>query len=115
VHRWVVVACAALVLAGVCVAWTVGRSGTRAAALSRVAAGWLGAWVLWGFAGGLAARWGGLAGDDAVLFAPLALLGGVWQYRTEARGDRERGLAIFVGGQLLWLLFVLARHGVLGG
>jgi lipopolysaccharide export LptBFGC system permease protein LptF len=117
VRRWGLLAGATVVVGALAAAYlarTIGRSGTRAAALGGVVAGWLAAWVLWGFAGGLAARWGWLAVYDAPLFAPLALAGGVWQYRAQVR-SRERGLLIFVGGQLVWLLFVLARNGALGG
>jgi hypothetical protein len=118
VRRWALLAGATVVVGALAAAWlarAAGRSGTRAAVLGGVVAGWLGAWVLWGFAGGLAARWGWLQVYDAALFAPLALVGGVWQYRAQTRSGRERGLLVFVGGQLVWLLFVLARNGVLGG
>jgi hypothetical protein len=118
VKRWALLAGATLIVGAFAAAWlarTIGRSGTRSAVLGSVVAGWLAAWVLWGFAGGLAARWGWLATYDAPLFAPLALVGGVWQYRVQTRSSRERGLLIFVAGQLVWLVFVLARNGVLGG
>lgn len=117
-RRWLLLGGATVVVGALVAAWlarTVGRSGTRAHVLGGVVAGWLGAWVLWGFAGGLAARWGWLQIYDAPLFAPLALVGGTWQYRVQTRGSRERGLLIFVGGQLVWLLWVLARNGALGG
>ena len=116
--RWALLAGATLIVGALAAAWlarTLGRSGTRSAVLGSVVAGWLAAWVLWGFAGGLAARWGWLATYDAPLFAPLALVVGVWQYRVQTRSSRERGLLIFVAGQLVWLVFVLARNGVLGG
>ena len=116
--RWALLAAATLIVGALAAAWlarAIGRSGTRAAVLGSVVAGWLAAWVLWGFAGGLAARWGWLATYDAALFAPLALVGGVWQYRVQTRSSREHGLLIFVVGQLVWLLFVLARNGALGG
>jgi hypothetical protein len=38
---------------------------------------------------------------------------GAWQYRTQVRQGRERGLTVFVGAQILWLVVVMARNGVL--
>ena len=43
----------------------------------------------------------------------LAIAGGIWQYRTHVRRGREPALAIFVGGQLLWLSVILFQNGVL--
>ena len=117
-RRWALLAGATVIVSALAAAWlagALGRSGTRAAVLGSVVTGWLGAWVLWGFAGGLATRWGWLATYDAPLFAPVALVGGVWQYRAQAHGGRERGLLIFVVGQFVWLVFVLVRNGALGG
>ena len=117
-RRWALLAGATVIVGALAAAWlarTLGASGTRAAVLGSVVSSWLGAWVLWGFAGGLAARWGWLATYDAPLFAPVALVGAVWQYRVQARGGRERGLLIFVVGQLVWLVFVLVRNGALAG
>lgn len=89
-----------------------GRAGSRPATLISVVTGWLAAWVLWGFAGGLAAHYAVLT-YDATLFAPLAIAGGVWQYRTQVRHGRQRGLTVLVGGQLLWLGIVLWQNGVI--
>ena len=74
---------------------------------------WLAAWVLWSFAGGLAARYGALDRYDGSLFAALAAMGGVWQYRVQVRQGRDRGLTIFVAAQLLWLSIVLVQNGAL--
>jgi len=90
-----------------------GRRGSRPAALISVLSGWLGAWVLWSFVGGLAASHGVLDTYDGSWFALLALVGGFWQYRTQVQLGRERGLAVFVAGQLVWLAVVLVRNGVL--
>ncbi len=63
-RRWALLAGATLIvgaLAAAALSRTIGRSGTRAAVLGGVVAGWLAAWVLWSFVGGLAARWGWLA------------------------------------------------------
>jgi hypothetical protein len=73
----------------------------------------LSAWVLWSFAGGLAARHGVLETYDGTLFALVAALGGFWQYRTQVQQGRERGLAVFVAAQLRWLGVVLLQNGVL--
>jgi hypothetical protein len=116
VKRWVWLAAGLLVLAGVAglgAARLAGRRGSRPSALLTVISGWLAAWVLWGFAGGLAARTGVLDTYDGTLFAILAIAGGVWQYRTHVRQGREPALAIFVAGQLLWFGVVLLQNGVL--
>jgi hypothetical protein len=89
-----------------------GRPGSRAAILISVVTMWLGAWVLWGFGGGLAARYGALATYDGTLFTVLALAGGVWHYRTHVQQGRQSGLVVFVAGQLLWLGVVLWQNGV---
>jgi hypothetical protein len=91
------------------------RPPSRASVLLSVIASWLCAYVLWGFVGGLAARYGVIAVYDAPFFGLLAVAGGIWQYRTQVRAGRERGLTVFVAGQLLWLLIVMVRNGVLGG
>jgi len=90
-----------------------GRPGSRPAALLSVVTMWLGAWVLWGFAGGLAAHYGALARYDGTLFTVLAAVGAVWHYRAYVRQGRQQGLAVFVAGQLLWLGVVLWQNGVL--
>jgi hypothetical protein len=116
VKRWVWLAAGLLVLAGVAglgAARLAGRRGSRPSALLTVISAWLAAWVLWGFAGGLAARSGVLDTYDGTLFAILAIAGGVWQYRTHVRQGREPALAIFVAGQLLWFGVVLLQNGVL--
>ena len=116
-RRWVLLAGATVIVGAIVATWlarAIGRRGTRAAVLGGVVAGWLAAWVLWGFAGGLAARSGWLTTYDAPLFLPAALVLGAWQYRVQTRQSRERGLLIFVVGQILWLVFVLARNGLFG-
>jgi hypothetical protein len=49
---------------------------------------------------------------DSTLFVVLALVVGSWHYRVRVARGREPGLAVFVGGQLAWLVIVLARNGV---
>jgi hypothetical protein len=100
-------------LASLGAARALGRRGARPAALLSVVTMWLGAWVLWSFAGGLAARYGMLDTYDSPLFLVLAVIGGVWQYRAQVGKGRERGLVVFVGAQLLWLGVVLVENGVL--
>jgi len=116
VKRWIWLAAGALVLGGlvgVGAARMAGRKGSRPATLVSVITAWLGAWVLWGFVGGLAAHYGWLASYDGTLFSLLAVAGGVWQYRTQVRQGHQQGLAVFVAGQLLWLGVVLWQNGVL--
>jgi lipopolysaccharide export LptBFGC system permease protein LptF len=100
-------------LVAVGVARVAGRPGSRPATLISVVIAWLGAWVLWGFVGGLAAHYGVLATYDSTLFTALAVAGGVWQYRTEVRRGRQQGRTVFVTGQLVWLGVVLWQNGVL--
>ena len=114
--RWTLAVGAMLVLGAivtVTVARALGWSGSRLSILGSVVALWLTAYVLWGFAGGLAAHYGLLARYDGSFFAALAVAGGGWQYRVQVRRGRERGLTVFVAGQLLWLVVVMARNGML--
>jgi hypothetical protein len=116
VTRWVWLAAGLAVVGGLtalAAARMAGRRGSRPAALVSVVTMWLAAWVLWGFAGGLAAHYGALATYDSKLFTALAVGGGVWQYRTQARQGTQSGLAVFVAGQLVWLGLVLWQNGVL--
>jgi hypothetical protein len=116
VSRWVWLAAGLLVvlgLVGLGAARVAGRPGSRPATLLSVVTSWLGAWVLWGFAGGTAAHYGWLATYDSTLYALVAVAGGLWQYRTQVRQGAQPGLAVFVGGQLLWLGVVLWQNGVL--
>jgi hypothetical protein len=118
VKRWAWLVAGVAILGGLVAlgaARATGRSGSRPATLVSVVTMWLGAWVLWGFGGGLAARYGALATYDSTLFSVLALAGGVWQYRTHVQQGRQSGLAVFVAGQLLWLGVVLWQNGVMSG
>ena len=115
--RWTLALGAVLVfgaVAAVTVARALGWSGSRLSILGSVIALWLTAYVLWGFAGGLAAHYGLLTRYDGGFFAALAVAGAAWQYRTQVRRGRDRGLTVFVAGQLLWLVVVMARNGLLG-
>ena len=112
--RWVWLAGGLAVLLGLLAhraARMAGRGGSRPSALVSVVTAWLGAWVLWGFVGGLVSHYG-LATYDGTLFALLAVAGAVWQYRVQTRQGHQQGLAIFVAGQLLWLGVVLWQNGV---
>jgi len=116
VTRWTLAVGAVLVLGAivtVAVARALGWSDTRLSVLGSVIALWLTAYVLWGFAGGLAAHYGVIARYDGAVFAALAVAGGTWQYRAQVRSGRDRGLTVFVAGQLLWLVVVMARNGLL--
>jgi hypothetical protein len=98
--------------ATVVLARVLGRSGSRASLLIGVVAHWIGAWVLWTFAGGLALSAGLVRAYDGSLFGLLALGMGAWQYRMRVRAGVEPALAVFVGGQLAWLLIVLLQNGL---
>ena len=97
----------------VTIARRLGRSGSRPSVLVSVVALWIAAWALWSLVGGLAAHYGLLQRYDGTLFAALAVAAGAWQYRTQVRQGRERGLTVFIGAQILWLVVVMARNGVL--
>ena len=115
--RWTLAVGAVLVLgavAAVTVARALGWSGSRLSILGSVIALWLTAYVLWGLGGGLAAHYGLLTRYDGGFFAALAVAGAAWQYRTQVRRGRDRGLTVFVAAQLLWLVVVMARNGLLG-
>jgi hypothetical protein len=116
VRRWVWLAGGLLIAGGLAAAGAArlfGRRGSRAAAVVSVVSMWLAAWVLWSFAGGLAAQYGLIDTYDGSLFLLLAAIGGLWQYRAQVDRGREHGLAVFVGAQLLWLGVVLLQNGVL--
>jgi hypothetical protein len=116
VTRWTLAAGAILVLGAivtVAVARALGWSGSRLSILGSVIALWLTAYVLWGFAGGLAAHYGVIAHYDGGVFAALAVAGGAWQYRAQVSRGRERGLTVFVAIQLFWLVVVMVRNGLL--
>jgi len=117
VTRWVLAALGTVLLLGLAVAAAarfLGRPGSRASILVSVVASWLGAWILWTFAGGLLVQGGVLATYQGALFAPVALLGALAQYRVYVRAGRVEGLVVFVGGQLAWLAVVLVQNGALG-
>jgi hypothetical protein len=117
VTRWALASVAALLLLGAAVAAAArfcGRPGSRASIFVSVVASWLGAWILWSFAGGLLVRYGLLSTYYGALFAPVALVGAVVHYRAHVRTGRVEGLAVFVGGQLAWLAVVLIQNGALG-
>lgn len=86
----------------------------RASTLVSVVACWLGAYVLWTFAGGLAVHYGLLDTYHPAVFGLVALGGGVCHYRAQVRAGSPGGLAIFVGVQLAWLAVVLLQNGVFG-
>jgi hypothetical protein len=116
VTRWALALSVVLLVGGlatVAVSRRLGKSGSRPSVFVSVLALWITAWALWSFAGGLAAQYGFLHRYDGTLFAALALAGGAWQYRTQVRQGRERGLTVFVGAQILWLVVVMVRNGVL--
>src|SRR5439155_1661022 len=91
-----------------------GRPGSRHSIHVSVVASWLGAWIRWTFAGGLLVQGGVLATYQGALFALVALLGALAQYRVYVRAGRVEGLVVFVGGQLAWLAVVLVQNGALG-
>lgn len=114
--RWALVLSVVLLLGGVvtvAVARRLGRSGSRPSVFVSVLTSWIAAWALWGLVGGLAARYGVLDHYDGTLFAALAVAAGAWQYRMQVRQGRDRGLTVFVAAQILWLVVVMARNGVL--
>ncbi|PYM90400.1 MAG: hypothetical protein DME04_22990 [Candidatus Rokuibacteriota bacterium] len=115
VTRWALATLGALLVLGiatVAVARFFGKSGSRASVVASIAAHWLGAYVLWSFAGGLAVTSGVLSTYYSAPFAAIGILGALWQYQTHVRWGRERALAVFVSVQLAWLVWVLSQNGM---
>lgn len=113
--RWTLSVLATVLVLGLgaaAVARTAGWRSERLSVLVAVVAQWLAAYVLWSFAGGLALRWGVLVAYEPVLFTALALPAAVWHYRTRVTTGPERARVVFVAGQLVWLVIVLARNGL---
>jgi hypothetical protein len=114
VTRVSLAALALLALAGggaVALARWRGQGSPRASVALSVLAQWLGAYVLWTFAGGLLLAAGVLGRYDATLFGLLAPALGLWQYRVRRRAGRDAAVLVFVGGQLAWLAVVLVQNG----
>ncbi len=114
--RFAVTLTAVLIVCGAAAVWWLrlfGKSGSRLSVLVSVLSGWLAAYVLWSLVGGLAARYGVLTTYNGPLFAAVAVVAGTWQYHTQVRQGRERGLTIFVAAQLVWLVVVIVQNGVL--
>lgn len=114
--RWALATLVVLFLLGagaVALARLFGKSGSRASVGVSIIAHWLGAYVLWSFAAGLAVTAGLLTTYQSAAFAAICLLGALVQYRAHLQAGRDRGLVIFVGVQLAWLVFVLFQNGML--
>lgn len=86
-------------------------SSPRASLALSVLAQWLGAYVLWTFAGGLLLTAGVIGRYDATLFGLLALALGLWQYRVRRQAGRDAAVLVFLGGQVAWLVVVLVQNG----
>src|SRR2546427_4768724 len=74
--RWALATIAALLFLGIAVAAAArffGRPGSRASIFVSVVSAWLGAWVLWSFAGGLLLRYGVLSTYHGPPFPPSRL------------------------------------------
>jgi hypothetical protein len=116
VTRWAFALTGAIIVLGCLAIWTArffGRSGSRLSVLVSVLSGWVSAYVLWSFAGGLAARYGFLESYNGGFFSLFALVSGMWQYRAQVSHGRERGLTVFIAAQLVWLAIVLFQNGAL--
>lgn len=116
VLRWALLTGLGLLALGVAAAVVerfLGRRESRGSVLVSVIAHWLGAYVLWTFAAGLAHHYGLLAAYNSYLFVVLALVLGFWHYRMHVQRGRQQGLVVFVGGQLAWLVILLVQNGIL--
>jgi hypothetical protein len=114
--RWALAVLVSTLLMGaatIFVARMLGKSGSRASLAVAIVAHWLGAYVVWSFLGGLALHYGLVRAYDGGLFAFLALGAGYWEYVTAVTRGRHRGLVVFVGGQLVWLVILLYQNGML--
>jgi hypothetical protein len=116
VTRWAFLTLGAFIIlgvVGVATARFFGKSGSKLSIQISVAAHWFAAYVLWSFAAGLAAKYRLIVDYEAGWFVLIALVGGWWHYRALLTGGLERGLAVFVGAQLVWLAVILYRNGLL--
>ena len=114
--KWALVTVGAFILlglVGVATARFFGKSGSKLSIQISVAAHWFAAYVLWSFAAGLAVKYRLISEYEAGWFVLFGLVGGWVQYRARLAGDAERGLAIFVGAQLVWLLLILYGNRLL--
>ena len=114
--RWALLTLGAFIVLGVIGVATArffGKSGSKLSIQVSVAAHWFAAYVLWSFAAGLAAKYRLISDYEAGWFVLFALVGGWWQYRARLAGGLERGLAVFVGAQLVWLAVILYRNRLL--
>ena len=114
--RWALLTLGAFIVLGalgIAAARFFGKSGSRLSVQVTVVAQWLGAYVLWSFAAGLAAKYRLIADYEAGWFVLFAVVIGWWHYRVRMSAGAERGLAVFVGAQLVWLAVILVRNGVL--
>jgi hypothetical protein len=103
----------ALGVLGVAVARFFGKSSSRLSIQISVVAHWLAAYVLWSFAAGLAAKYRVIVDYEAGWFVLFAVVVGWWHYRVRVTAGTERGLAIFIGAQLVWLALILYRNGLI--
>ena len=113
--RLTVVALLLIFFGGAVAVWVArffGKSGSRASILVTVVAQWLGAYVLWTFAGGLLLYYGIVTRYDGTLFGLVALVLGFVHYRTRVIAGREQAALVCVGGQLAWLVIVLVQNGL---
>ncbi|MBM3217477.1 MAG: hypothetical protein FJZ38_02145 [Candidatus Rokubacteria bacterium] len=114
--RWALLTLGAFILLGalgVATARFFGKSGSRLSIQVTIVAQWLGAYVLWSFAAGTAAKYRLITDYEAGWFVLFAVVVGWWHYRVRLTAGAERGLAIFVGAQLVWLAIILVRSRVL--
>jgi hypothetical protein len=116
VTKWALATLGAFILLGVLGVTTArffGKSGSKLSIQISVAAHWFAAYVLWSFTAGLAAKYRIIGEYEAGWFALFALIAGYVHYRARLAGDAERGLAVFVAAQLVWLFVILYRNGLL--
>jgi len=116
VTRWALVTLGAFILlgvVGVATARYFGKSGSKLSIQVSIAAQWLAAYVLWSFAAGLASKYRVIVGYEAGWFVLFGLVGAWWHYRARLARGLEGGLAVFVGAQLVWLVLILYRNGLL--
>ena len=114
--KWALVTLGAFILfgvAGIATARFFGKSGGRLSIQVSIVAHWLCAYVLWSFAAGMAAKYRLISDYEAGWYALFAIVAGWIHYRARLAGDAERGMFVFVGAQLVWLVVILFRNGLL--
>ncbi len=95
--------------------WFFRRRGSDFSLLVSVVSQWLVAYLAWTLITGVVQSLTGLdePGGARYLrfgFLPLAAILGTWQYRLARAGATRQAARVFLWGQMVWLLLLVAEH-----